>query len=376
MLGQSAAGKAAAGKAAAGKSASASEPALLRQDLIRNVYEVVAEPDGKTILVASNPTVDHGGAGLVYRLDAADLRVLQVIQAPRLAFALDLNRQTGALYVGNTLNGAVTEVDARTGFTTAFLQLAPTEVEKDGETWWRHARKVRVDERRNRIFVTNPDRQGLVWIVDGERRTVLHTIRSEGDSPTGIAFDGPRNRLYIGQSGPDEVLVIDPDSGQIVRQFSTGASRDGKGVHYFINLALDASGARLFAADSMSGQLFVLDTADGRVLATVPVGIGALDVVFNAVLDEIYVSYRGASKTERKGQGGVLVLDASSYAPKRRIEIPVHPNSLAVSPDGLTLYVTVKMPFDKGHPAYRKDAMDSVVRVRLGASAGSGSGER
>ncbi|MFC3338596.1 hypothetical protein [Paracandidimonas soli] len=43
----------------------------------------------------------------------------------------------------------------------------------------------------------------------------------------------------------------------------------------------------------------------------------------------------------------------------------MHPNSLALTPDGDTLYVTVKAPHSNKHPAWRKDAADSLVRIDL-----------
>lgn len=77
---------------------------------------------------------------------------------------------------------------------------------------------------------------------------------------------------------------------------------------------MDEQGQRLFATDPKTNQVYVFDTVSGRVL---------------------------------------------HY-------MPVHPNSLALSPGGQTLYVTVKATRDKTHPAWREDARDSLVRIDLG----------
>ena len=66
------------------------------------------------------------------------------------------------------------------------------------------------------------------------------------------------------------------------------------------------------------------------------------------------------------GTGAVTIFDATTYAIKRVIDLPVHPNSLALSADGRTLYVTVKVARDKTHPAWREDARGSIVRIDLG----------
>lgn len=71
------------------------------------------------------------------------------------------------------------------------------------------------------------------------------------------------------------------------------------------------------------------------------------------------------TRTQAEGSGAVTVIDGASYAVKRTIDLPVHPNSLAVTPDGATLYVTVKAPHSDKHPAFRKDGLESVVRIDL-----------
>lgn len=45
--------------------------------------------------------------------------------------------------------------------------------------------------------------------------------------------------------------------------------------------------------------------------------------------------------------------------------MPVRPNGMVFSPDGQTLYVTVKAPYGDKPPAWHKDAKDSVVRIDL-----------
>ncbi|MDO2033976.1 hypothetical protein Q2400_26285, partial [Escherichia coli] len=58
----------------------------------------------------------------------------------------------------------------------------------------------------------------------------------------------------------------------------------------------------------------------------------------------------------------VLQLDAGSYAVKNSWTFTRHPNSLLVTPDGKTLYVTVKQDFNDDNTT---KGPDSVVRISL-----------
>ena len=349
--------------------ASASSPAssgvALRQDAFKGVYEIIHSPGQASVFVASTPAFEAGTPGFVYRLDANDLSLKQTLQTPLRAFALALNRATGTLYVGNTLDGSLTVIDAASGAVRQVIQLA----QKDAEGKVPHTRKVIVDEKRNRVFVTSPGREGKVWIVDGARGVLLHTLENTGMWTAGAAFDDATNRLYVSQGGMDEVLEIDPEAGRVLRKFSTGdttvaPTKPDESKHFFVNLGLDSRGQRLFAADPSTDQLYVFDIRTGKVLRTIPVGKGLLDVVFNPVRNEVYTTHRGVSRSEPDGVGAVTLIDATSLAVRRSVSLPVHPNSLALTPDGQTLYVTVKSPRDK-HPAFVKGGNDSVVKIDL-----------
>ncbi len=340
---------------------------ILRQDAFTGVYEVAPTADGQSVFVADITGFDAKNGGFVHRLDPRTLQIQQTVQLPRRSFALGMNHRTQTLYAGNTMEGSISVIDATSGLVQATIQMATPRKNDKGEEVTPHTRKVIVDEKNDRVFVTSPGRPGLVWIVDGKTRTLTHTITSDGIWTAGGAYDAQRNRLYVGQGGVDEILAIDPDAGKVVGRFSTGETKDNKdSKHFFINLALDAQGQRLFAVDPNTNRVYVADIASGRFVREVPVdGVGLLDIVYNTQRREFVVSHRGVNNSNPQGSGGVTVFDADSFAVKRRLDLPVHPNSLALSPDGQTLYVTVKAPHGDKHPAYRKDARDSVVRIDL-----------
>lgn len=351
----------------AGVAAVAQAPQL-RQDIFNGAYEVIPYGANGTIFVASTPSFDQTSPGYVHRLDARTLQPLQTIQLPRRAFALGLDDVTNTLYVGNTLDGSLTQIKADSGLVQGVIQLAPPTRGEDGKVSYAHTRKVLVDAKNHRVFVTSPDQQGKLWIVDALKAQLAHTVDT-GLWTAGLAYDEKADRVYVSQGGVDEILAIDPATGTIVQRFSTGDSTGNTkeaSRHFFINLAIDVDGQRLFATDSNTNRVYVFDIASGRALQQFDVGgIGALDIVYNPQRNELVTTHRGVSRDVPTGTGAVTVFDADTYAVKQVYDLPAHPNSLALSDDGQTLYVTVKAPHGEKHPAWRKDALDSVVRIDL-----------
>lgn len=354
-----------AGQPAHGAAQALAAAPVLRQDAFNPIYEIVHAPQVDAVFVAGIDIADERSAGFVYRLDARTLDVLQTVQVPRPAYALGLNRITGTLYAGNSKEGSLSVVDAASGFVKGQIQLAVAEKNDQGKTTYAHARKVIVDEQHDRVFITSPGKPGLVWIVDGKTGVLTHTITSDGIWSSGAAYDATANRLYVGQGGVNELLVIDPDSGTVIQRLSTGETTESdkdKPANFFINITLDINGKRLFAAGGQKKQVYVWDLASGQVIQRIPFKSGALDILYNAARSEVVISHRG---NDEPGSGFISILDASTYTVKRTIDLPVHPNSLALSPDGQTLYITVKAPYNDSHPAWRRDSRDSVVRIDL-----------
>lgn len=97
----------------------------------------------------------------------------------------------------------------------------------------------------------------------------------------------------------------------------------------------------------------MVDTRNGNVLAKVAAP-ESLAVLYNTARDEAYVTHRKA--------GQVSVIDAKSYKVVKTFDTPTHPNSLALSADGKTLYVSVKQKSSKQQEATESD---DVIRIAL-----------
>lgn|GEM_PF-90140 len=337
--------------------------AMLRQDAIRGVYEVIEAPDLDTVFVASTPSFDDGTPGFVDLLSAKDLELKGRIELPRRAFALGLDHKRGKLFVGSTLDGSLSILDAKTGALQDTVQLG-----RKDDDGFEHTRMIEVDEESGKVFVSSPSTAGTLWIVDADKGNAVQRIDNAGLWAAGLAHDPASGRVYVSGGGTKEILIVDGSSGERIGNFSTGDTTNEEpdaSRHFFVNLALDGKGRRLFAADANSGQLYVFGTQSGNVLKVVPIGKGTLDVIYAEAFDQIFVTYRGADRENPHGTGGIVMLGGEHYAELTRIPLAAHPNSLAIGDHGKALLVTVKAPMEKTHPEYRENATDSVLRIDL-----------
>ncbi|VDC33953.1 YncE family protein [Pseudogemmobacter humi] len=337
--------------------------AVTRTDSIPGAYELVHWPEEELLFVASVPSFETADLGYIYFLDARDLRPIRMIQLDRRPFALALDRSTGRLYVGHTIDGALSVIDARGGQLLGKIQLGQPLPDGGVE----RSRMISLDTERGLAAVTSPSEPGLVWIVDLREGKVTHRIEG-GLWTAGLAFDKKRGEFITSGGGINEISVIDPVAAKEVASISSGdttAEGAEASEHFFVNLATDETGGRLFAADANSGALYVFERETGKRLARVETGPGTLDVAYSAQRDEIYVSWRGVTEREPDGQGGLTIIDGGDYSVTHRQSLPAHPNSLDVSEDGQTLFLTVKVPTEEGRPGYRPGALDSVIRLDL-----------
>lgn len=274
-----------------------------------------------------------------------------------------MDREAGRIYVGNTLDGALSIIDAKSGVLTGQVQLG-----QKTEDGYEHTRMIGVDAKTRRVYVTSPTTKGALWIVDGDKAELVKRVDDAGLWAAGLAIDSDQGRVYVGGGGIEEIGIFDASSGARIGGFSTGDTTEAgekNAKHFFVNLALDAKGGRLFATDSNTGQLYVFDTAAGKVVSKLETGLGTLDVAYNPQRDEVYVTTRGDSRDQPDGTGTLVVIDGKDMAVKHRLSVPPHPNSLEVSQDGKLLFMTVKVPHGEKRPDYRADALDSVLRFDL-----------
>ncbi|EJW7393364.1 YncE family protein [Escherichia coli] len=320
---------------------------MLRKAVGKGAYEMAYSQQENALWLATSQSRKLDKGGVVYRLDPVTLEVTQAIHNDLKPFGATINNTTQTLWFGNTVNSAVTAIDAKTGEVKGRLVL--DDRKRTEEVRPLQPRELVADDATNTVYISGIGKDSVIWVVDGENIKLKTTIQNTGKMSTGLALDSKGKRLYT-TNADGELITIDTADNKILSRKKL--LDDGK-EHFFINISLDTARQRAFITDSKAAEVLVVDTRNGNILAKVAAP-ESLAVLFNPARNEAYVTHRQAGK--------VSVIDAKSYKVVKTFDTPTHPNSLALSADGKTLYVSVKQKSTKQQEATQPD---DVIRIAL-----------
>ncbi|HCQ1578355.1 TPA: YncE family protein [Escherichia coli] len=320
---------------------------MLRKAVGKGAYEMAYSQQENALWLATSQSRKLDKGGVVYRLDPVTLEVTQAIHTDLKPFGATINNTTQTLWFGNTVNSAVTAIDAKTGEVKGRLVL--DDRKRTEEVHQLQPRELVADDATNTVYISGIGKESVIWGVDGENIKLKTAIQNTGKMSTGLALDSKGKRLYT-TNADGELITIDTADNKILSRKKL--VDDGK-EHFFINISLDTARQRAFITDSKAAEVLVVDTRNGNILAKVAAP-ESLAVLFNPARNEAYVTHRQAGK--------VSVIDAKSYKVVKTFDTPTHPNSLALSADGKTLYVSVKQKSTKQQEATQPD---DVIRIAL-----------
>ncbi|EHX1850883.1 TPA: YncE family protein [Escherichia coli] len=320
---------------------------MLRKAVGKGAYEMAYSQQENALWLATSQSRKLDKGGVVYRLDPVSLEVTQAIHNDLKPFGATINNTTQTLWFGNTVNSAVTAIDAKTGEVKGRLVL--DDRKRTEEVRPLQPRELVADDATNTVYISGIGKESVIWVVDGENIKLKTAIQNTGKMSTGLALDSKGKRLYT-TNADGELITIDTADNKILSRKKL--LDDGK-EHFFINISLDTARQRAFITDSKAAEVLVVDTRNGNILAKVAAP-ESLAVLFNPARNEAYVTHRQAGK--------VSVIDAKSYKVVKTFDTPTHPNSLALSADGKTLYVSVKQKSTKQQEATQPD---DVIRIAL-----------
>jgi YVTN family beta-propeller protein len=176
--------------------------------------------------------------------------------------------------------GTVTAFDLNTLKPLKTLKTAP---DADG---------IIYDPASNLVFDMNGDDES-VSVIDPAKELVLKTVKL-GGSPEAAKPDG-KGHLYINIASTDEIVRLDIATLGVDRRWKIAPGHAPHG------LAIDPAAHRLYA--SCANQIMVaLDSEDGHIVATLPIGRGTDDAAFDPVRKLAFSS---------NGDGTLTVIDAA-----------------------------------------------------------------
>jgi DNA-binding beta-propeller fold protein YncE len=232
-----------------------------------------------------------------------------------------------------------------------------------------------IDPESDRGFVSNGGAARLT-IFNTKTLATIGEVKSTGENPGPTVFDPATKRVFTFNLNSNNATVVDANESKVVGAFDLGgkpelAGTDGKGS-VFINLVqknvvlqIDArkmtagqtwavapgEGPRTMAVDPKNGRLFVgcanrrmviLDSNDGRVIGSVPIGAGPDDSAYDPETRLVYIS---------NGDGTVSVIQQESpdkYSLLETVKTAPGARNMALDPKTKRIFLPLS---DRGSPS-------------------------
>jgi len=342
---------------------------VTRAEIAPALYELAySKRQSAVFAISSGGWGDEAPPSYVFKLDPVTLAVQAQVELPQRGFGTTLDDASDTLYIG-TAEASIIAFDTAALDVRGIVQLSTEKVPDErggGERYAYNLRELLLDKANHRLYVPGLAFAGsVVFVVDTGTFTLEKTIPGLGAVATGIALDADKGKVYVADF-TGNITTIDTGTLEIANTWDSGADQP-------LNLALDPSGERLFATDQgmemvtgMQQQLIpdfqsrgpgnrviVRNPADGGVLGEFQTGDGPIAILPDWARQRLYVTNREA--------GTVTVFNSEDYSLLDTIELPVHPNSLALDADHDVLYVSIKNPMPIGPEDIGK--LESVARI-------------
>ncbi|PJX24115.1 hypothetical protein CAP48_11465 [Advenella sp. S44] len=347
-------------------------PQVSRKAVANGLYELVYSARQDAVFVSSSGGRGEGAdAPRILRLNPETLQVQAEIALANGGFGVVLDDEANRLYVGNTNDASITVIDTRANRVLTVMQLAQkiSDTGPDGKVQERYPHNFRemvLDKANNRLYAPGLwFKDSALYVVDTQNLTLETVIPGFGFLATGIALDASRDALYVSNL-QGQLYTVNTRTLEIQEKAEVQADQ-------LLNLTLDGRLNRVLATDQgmtqidgMRGKLgeldyqnrgegnrvVAIDPADGSVLHSISTGKGPVALLLDESRDRVYVTNRES--------GTVTVYDSNSYTPLQTVELPTHPNSLALNSQTGAVYVTIK-----NGPDDSKGNNESVARLQL-----------
>lgn len=189
---------------------------MLRKAVGKGAYEMAYSQQENALWIATSQSRKLDKGGVVYRLDPVTLEVTQAIHNDLKPFGATINNTTQTLWFGNTVNSAVTAIDAKTGEVKGRLVL--DDRKRTEEVRPLQPRELVADDTTNTVYISGIGK-GVIWVVDGENIKLKTAIQNTGKMSTGLALDSKGKRLYT-TNADGELITIDTTDNKILSRKS------------------------------------------------------------------------------------------------------------------------------------------------------------
>ena len=226
----------------------------------------------------------EGGFDYVFA-DSAGRR-LYVPRGDRIdVFDLDSLKPAGVILSTKSVHGVAVDPTSRHGFsssqpvvmwdtgTLATIKTIDVQGRPDG---------ILFDAMTERVFVLS-HRAPNVTVIDAKDGSIVGTLDLDGAPEQGVT-DG-RGHLFIDVEDKDNVAAVDAVALKVTAHYGLGGKGGGPGA-----LAIDAQNHILFSFCHSPHSAVIMSADDGRIIASLPIGMGVDAAEFNPATMEAFSS--------------------------------------------------------------------------------------
>jgi YVTN family beta-propeller protein len=179
---------------------------------------------------------------------------------------------------------------------------------------------------RNKLFYAANGDSNVGTVIDPQRQSIVDTVPL-GGHPEFVVFDPDNGVLYQNIEDKDAIEVLDLSKRAVIDRWSITPCHSPTGM------ALDSLRHRLFVGCKDSALLVIVDIGERRVRETVPTPKGVDSVAFDSERQRIYAASRS----------GTLVVvqqtPAGTYRVLDQLSLHYGAHTLVVDPRTHALYV-------------------------------------
>jgi DNA-binding beta-propeller fold protein YncE len=248
--------------------------------------------------------VTHGNKIVVVDLDKNAV-VGEIADTPGV-HGLAIVPRLGRGFSSNGAEGQVSQVDLKTLKTTGKIETG------------KNPDAILYEPRRGEGYAFN-GRGNSVTVFDAQ--TAKQTIPL-GGKPEFAVSDPDAGRIYCNVEDTNEVVAIDTAKHEVVARWPTAPGAEPTG------LAIDLANHRLFVG--CRGLLVMMDSATGKVTATVPIGLGVDACAFDDRSKLVFASC---------GSGTVTIANIDKLAVVQTLETKPGARTMALDPKTHRIYL-------------------------------------